>query len=87
LEIVHAALNQMWKTQPDFKPEQLSKVTAKTLVLDGDHDEAIKQEHIRKLATLIPTARFSLIEGASHFAHWQQPEAFQHGGAGLPLSK
>ena len=71
-----AALNPMWKSQPDFTPAQLATVTAKTLVLDGDRDEAIKQDHIRKLATLIPGARFELIADASHFAHWQQPEAF-----------
>ena len=72
----NVALNKMWRTQPDFKPEQLAKITAQTACVDGEHDEIIKQDHVRSMAKLIPGARLVLIPEASHFALWQQPEAF-----------
>jgi pimeloyl-ACP methyl ester carboxylesterase len=70
------ALNKMWRTEPNFKKEQLAKIKAATLVADGEHDEVIRQEHTREMASLIPGARLLLIPDASHFALWQQPEAF-----------
>jgi pimeloyl-ACP methyl ester carboxylesterase len=69
-------LRKMWRSQPQFTKGQLSAITAPTLVLDGEHDEIIKQDHVRELARLIPGARLHLVPEASHFAHWQRPEAF-----------
>ncbi len=69
-------LRKMWRSQPQFTKAQLAAITAPTLILDGDHDEIIKQDHVKELARLIPGARVQLISEASHFAHWQRPEAF-----------
>jgi pimeloyl-ACP methyl ester carboxylesterase len=74
--VVMAALRRMWRTQPDFKPDQLARITAVTACADGEHDEIVRQEHVRAMARLIPGARLVLIPDASHFALWQRPEAF-----------
>jgi pimeloyl-ACP methyl ester carboxylesterase len=70
------ALRRMWVSQPDFKPEQLARIQAATVIADGEHDEIIRREHVGKLAELIPGARLLLIPESSHFALWQRPEAF-----------
>jgi len=69
-------LRTMWNTQPAFKPGQLARIAAPTLVVAGEHDEIIRQEHARALSTLIPGARLLILRDASHFAPWQQPAAF-----------
>jgi len=71
-----AALTKMWSSQPNFKPAQLATIKARTLVADGEHDEIIRQDHVRALAGHIPGARLLLIPDTSHFALWQRPDAF-----------
>ena len=70
------ALSKMWKGQPNFKPADLAKITAATACADGEHDEIIKQDHVRAMARLIPDGQVVLIPEASHFALWQRPDAF-----------
>ena len=70
------ALGKMWRTEPNFKKEQLAAIKATTVVADGEHDEIIRQDHVREMAKIIPGAKLVLIPEASHFALWQQPEAF-----------
>jgi pimeloyl-ACP methyl ester carboxylesterase len=69
-------ISEMWATQPDYKPEQLAKITAPTVIADGEHDEAIRQEHNEEMARLIPGAKLVILPGVSHFAMWQNPEVF-----------
>jgi pimeloyl-ACP methyl ester carboxylesterase len=71
-----AALRKMWSTEPDYEPEQLARITARTLVVAGEQDEIIRPDHARALSTLIPGARLLVIPASSHFAPWQQPAAF-----------
>lgn len=71
-----AALRPMWRTQPNYKPEQLAGLEVPTLILDGAHDEIIRQEHLKEMARLISGARLVFIPDASHFALFQQPAAF-----------
>jgi len=66
----------MWETQPDYKPEQLAKITVPTMIADGEHDEAIKRAHTEEMARLIPGAKLEILPGVSHFAFWQKPDAF-----------
>jgi pimeloyl-ACP methyl ester carboxylesterase len=70
-----AALRPMWKTQPNYKPEQLKAIKAPTVIADGEHDEIIRQEHLRELVKLIPNSKLVLIPGAGHVAIWEQPAA------------
>ncbi len=72
----NAALSKMWRAQPMFKAAELAKITAITACADGEHDEIIKQDHVRQMAKLIPQGRLVLIPKTSHFALWQKPDAF-----------
>ena len=67
---------QMWATQPDYKPEQLAKITTPVAISDGEHDEAIRQEHNVEMSKAIPGAELIILPGASHFAFWQKPNEF-----------
>ncbi|MGE0006190.1 MAG: alpha/beta fold hydrolase [Parvibaculaceae bacterium] len=71
-----AQIGRMWATQPDYKPGQLAKITAPVAIADGEHDEAIRQEHNEEMAKAIPGARLVILPGLSHFAMLQDPEAF-----------
>lgn len=73
---LQAALRPMWRTQPNYTSAQLISIKVPTLVLDGDHDEIIRQDHVKELARLIPGAKLVLIPDSSHFALFQQPAAF-----------
>jgi pimeloyl-ACP methyl ester carboxylesterase len=70
------ALRPMWRTEPDFKAEELAKIRAATLIADGEHDEVIRAEHVQAMAKLIPGARLLFIPKTSHFALWQRPDVF-----------
>ena len=69
-------ISQMWATQPDYKPEQLARITAPVAIADGEHDEAIRQEHDVEMAKAIPGAQLVILPGLSHFAMLQDPKAF-----------
>jgi pimeloyl-ACP methyl ester carboxylesterase len=69
-------ISQMWATEPTYSEDQLRAITVRTVIFAGEHEEAIEQEHTEAMAALIPNARLEIMPDASHFAMWQQPEAF-----------
>lgn len=69
-------ISAMWFSQPDFKPEQLGKISVPTVIADGQFEEAIKPEHTVELAKLIPGAKLVIIPNVSHMGLWQDPAAF-----------
>lgn len=69
-------ISQMWASQPDYKPDQLAKIKAPVAIADGEHDEAIKQEHNVEMSKAIPGAKLVILPGLSHFAMLQDPAAF-----------
>lgn len=71
-----AAINHMWRTQPDYRPEQLGRIVTPTVIADGAYDEAIKREHTEEIARLIPGATLLILPDVSHFAPWQNAELF-----------
>jgi len=71
-----AQISEMWATQPNYKPEQLAKIGAPVVIADGEHDEAIRQEHNKEMADAIPGAKLLILPGVSHFAFWQKPDEF-----------
>ena len=54
----------------------MASIKVPTLVLDGDHDEIIRQEQVKDMARLVSGARLVLLPDSSHFALFQQPAAF-----------
>jgi pimeloyl-ACP methyl ester carboxylesterase len=53
--------------------DQLSEITAPTLVIAGRDDFIFPPEHQQELAAAIPHARLLLIDGAGHNSHAEQP--------------
>ena len=69
-------ISEMWATQPDYKPEQLARIKSPVAIADGEHDEAIRQEHNQEMAKATPGAKLVILPGVSHFAFLQNPEQF-----------
>ncbi len=71
-----AQIGQMWASQPNYSPDELAKITAPVAIADGEHDEAIRQEHDVEMSKAIPGATLVILPGLSHFAMLQDPKAF-----------
>jgi pimeloyl-ACP methyl ester carboxylesterase len=69
-------ISKMWAEQPNWTDEQLKSIKTPILVVDGDHDEAIKREHTEYIAATIPHAGLLILPNVSHFAFLQDRELF-----------
>jgi pimeloyl-ACP methyl ester carboxylesterase len=69
-------IGKMWADQPNWTDAQLRAIDAPTLVVDGDHDEAIKRDHTEYIAATIPHAGLMILPNVSHFAFLQDPGIF-----------
>jgi pimeloyl-ACP methyl ester carboxylesterase len=70
------AISKMWATQPNWTTRQLGAIRTSVLVVDGDHDEAIKRPHTEKIASAIPGAGLLILPNTSHFSFLQDPDQF-----------
>ena len=68
-----AQISKMWETEPNWTDAQLKTIKAPVLVVDGDHDEAIKRDHTEYIAATIPGAGLLILPNTSHFAFLQDP--------------
>jgi pimeloyl-ACP methyl ester carboxylesterase len=71
-------ISKMWASQPNWTDTQLKTITAPVLVVDADHDEAIKREHTEYIAATISGAGLLILPNASHFAFLQDPGLFNY---------
>ena len=69
-------ISKMWAEQPNWSDAQLRAIDTPILVVDGDHDEAIKREHTEYIAATIPHAGLLILPNTSHFAFLQDPQQF-----------
>ena len=69
-------ISKMWAEQPNWSDAQLKAIDTPVLVVDGDHDEAIKREHTEYIAATIPHAGLLILPNVSHFAFLQDPKQF-----------
>jgi pimeloyl-ACP methyl ester carboxylesterase len=69
-------ISKMWADQPNWTDDQLKSITTPILVVDGDHDEAIKRAHTEYIAATIPHAGLLILPNVSHFAFLQDPDQF-----------
>jgi pimeloyl-ACP methyl ester carboxylesterase len=69
-------IGHMWATQPNWTDAELKKITSPVLIVDGDHDEAIKLDHLIYVAATIPKAGLLILPNTSHFAFLQDPAFF-----------
>lgn len=52
----------------------LSKITARTVIVNGTEDPIIDLEDMEQAKLLIPNCELRLIEGVGHFLHFEKPE-------------
>jgi pimeloyl-ACP methyl ester carboxylesterase len=71
-----AQISKMWADQPNWTDAQLKAIDKPVLVVDGDHDEAIKRAHTEYIAATIPRAGLSILPNVSHFAFLQDRQQF-----------
>ncbi|MCL8483813.1 MULTISPECIES: alpha/beta fold hydrolase [Bradyrhizobium] len=71
-----AQITRMWESEPNWTDRQLQSIRATVLVVDGDHDEAIKRAHTEYIAATIPNAGLLILPNTSHFAFLQDPKLF-----------
>jgi pimeloyl-ACP methyl ester carboxylesterase len=71
-------VTKMWAVQPHWTDAQLRAITARVLVLDGDHDEFVKLAHTDYIAATIPRAGLMILPNTSHFAFLQDPAMFNY---------
>jgi pimeloyl-ACP methyl ester carboxylesterase len=69
-------ISKMWADQPNWTDDQLKAIDTPILVVDGDHDEAIKRAHTEYIAATIPHAGLLILPNVSHFAFLQDPDQF-----------
>jgi 3-oxoadipate enol-lactonase len=53
----------------------LGRITAPTLVVAGEDDQATPPAHARRIAVVVPGARLALVPGAAHLASMSHAEA------------
>ncbi len=70
----HAELLGLMVNDPNVRPEELSAITAKTLVIAGDKD-MIKESQTRLIASSIRDSQLVILKG-DHFIANKCPEAF-----------
>lgn len=63
---VTVRLLEMLLQEPDILPEDLGKITARTLVMAGSED-LIREDHTRFIADHIPHASLIILKGQTHF--------------------
>lgn len=69
-------IGHMWASQPNWSDADLARIKTPVLIVDGDHDEAIKREHTQYMAATIPGAGLLILPNVSHFAFLQDPGLF-----------
>jgi pimeloyl-ACP methyl ester carboxylesterase len=69
-------VSKMWANEPNWTDDQLKGIDTPVLVVDGDHDEAIKRAHTEYIAATIPHAGLLILPNVSHFAFLQDPDQF-----------
>jgi pimeloyl-ACP methyl ester carboxylesterase len=62
-----AKVSQAANSFPGWPAEELSRITAPTLLVFGDHD-FIRLEHAVEMHTLIPGAQLAVLPGATHMS-------------------
>jgi pimeloyl-ACP methyl ester carboxylesterase len=70
------AITQMWAHEPNWKKNDLARITVPTWIVDADHDEAITPDQPRTMAGWIPNAGLLIEPDVSHFAFIQDPDQF-----------
>lgn len=63
----------MWTASPTFEKSDLKAISAKTLIINGDHEDT-KLGHVLELYDGIPDAQLFVVPNATHYALQEKPE-------------
>ena len=69
-------ISAMWTNQPNFTPEQLESINIPVAIAVGEYDEVVKLEHTKRMTSFIPGSTLIILPNLSHFAMWQDTDAF-----------
>ncbi len=64
---------EMVRTQPDIKPEDLTRIKAPTLIVSGD-DDMVTLENTLGIYRAIPNSELSIVPGTSHALVFEKPD-------------
>ena len=59
-------ISRLWWNVQDYRVEDLQKITAPTLILQGDRDEGVDVEQALEMYRYIPNAELAVLPNASH---------------------
>jgi pimeloyl-ACP methyl ester carboxylesterase len=71
--VVFERLVTVWRTEPHHELSELRRISARTLVLVGDHD-GVTAGHAVAIQQAIPGAQLAVLPGSDHFLLFQKPE-------------
>jgi pimeloyl-ACP methyl ester carboxylesterase len=72
-DVVLRKLFRLWTSEPRIDPADLATVTARVLVMSGDHD-SIRPDHSVLIASSIPGAQLCIVPGTTHNLVAERPE-------------
>ncbi|TMI17470.1 alpha/beta hydrolase [Candidatus Bathyarchaeota archaeon] len=72
--VVFKKTMKMWLNEPNIEKEELSRITALTLVMTADRD-GVSAEHTLELFRTIKNSQLCVIPGATHFLLSEKPKA------------
>ena len=73
---VVGVMDALIHSQPNYTADEIAAISRPVAIVQGERDEFIRPEHAAYLARTIPDAQLITLAGVSHFAPWQQPDAF-----------
>lgn len=76
LPVIANKIKMMWLNEPNFTAAQLAKITAPTLVMDGEQEELIRPDHAKEIAAAIPHAKLVMLPGVGHYAMFQATDVW-----------
>jgi pimeloyl-ACP methyl ester carboxylesterase len=67
-KVLLAQIKPMWTTPLNYTPADFARVSAPTLVMQGDRDEMVPVEEAAEMCRLLPNAELGVVPGADHGA-------------------
>ena len=74
-KVLLAQIKPMWTTPLNYTPDDFARVSAPTLVMQGDRDEMVPVEEAAEMCRLLPNAELGVIPGADHGAFFSARSA------------
>lgn len=66
-------INRLWVSEPNFALSDLKAISARTLILHGEHERSVSVRGSQEMAATIPDCELVFVPGASHSAAQDEP--------------